>query len=236
MDLNLIINVADDEASRNDTVHRVSSQEPSGKSSCSEASSEASSETSSDDANDTPTIPTPPTPGVFDSYEKVYDFLQSFHRNNGAGIIKRTSGRTRHDFGQGEQPTRIVFICDRGLRYISKSTGLRKVTSQRTGCPYSITAFATQKMEWKWSYRVTNGSHNHGPSRDPSAHNIHRRRTKEQKEIQQIISKSIGTAARDMDSIIREQSEQVYTYFRIRDIYNDRQRIKKDLRRDRSTS
>ncbi|KYK55510.1 hypothetical protein DCS_07473 [Drechmeria coniospora] len=171
-------------------------------------------------------IPPPPPSSVFDTYEEMYSFLQTFHRDNGAAIVKRSTGGKKHDFGNGKQYSYIVFICDRGERRPSKSVGIRKVASQRIGCSYSIVASATKQMSWKWTYRITNGHHNHGPSVDPSAHSIHRRRTSEQKELQKHIADSGSTSAREMDQIVRHQSEQTQRYFRTKDTYNDRQRMR----------
>ena len=64
----------------------------------------------------------PPSP-QFDSFDDLYDFLQTFHRDNGAALIKALSSRKR---GQ-ERPTNYVFVCDRGQQRASTSHGLPRV-------------------------------------------------------------------------------------------------------------
>lgn len=155
-------------------------------------SSESNSGESNDAANDesqgldedhtTRIIPVPPVSQLFDTYEDLMTNLQGFHRENGAGIVVRTS-YSRRDLRSGSQATRIVFECDRGRSRPSTSVGLRAPASQRIDCPYSLVVSAAEvDGRWKWSYKVSNHRHNHGPSLHASAHNIHRRRTKEHAE------------------------------------------------------
>ncbi|KAF4587749.1 transposase [Ophiocordyceps camponoti-floridani] len=171
------------------------------------------------------TLP-PPSP-LFDTFEELYNFLQGFHRDHGAAII-RCASRGRHDFNGQTGPTEISYRCDRGGKPITTSVGLRKSATKRTGCPYRVTAKATQASDWKWTYKVSNGrDHNHGPSMHPSAHIIHRRRTPAQKELEKRLSKHSKLPARAMDNIIRDSSTPDNAFFTQKDIYNDRQRIRR---------
>ncbi|PHH71106.1 hypothetical protein CDD80_5508 [Ophiocordyceps camponoti-rufipedis] len=171
------------------------------------------------------TLP-PPSP-LFDTFEELYNFLQGFHRDHGAAII-RCASRGRHDFDGQMGPTEVSYRCDRGGKPITTSVGLRKSATKRTGCPYRVTAKATQASDWKWTYKVSSGrDHNHGPSMHPSAHIIHRRRTPAQKELEKSLSKHSKLPARAMDNIIRDSSTPENAFFTQKDIYNDRQRIRR---------
>ena len=84
----------------------------------------------------------PPSP-VFDTYDDLFAFLRSFHISNGAAIVK-ASCASRRNIGGIIQPSYVVFNCDRGTRRPSQSSGLRKPSSQKLGCPVKITAKATK--------------------------------------------------------------------------------------------
>jgi hypothetical protein len=94
-----------------------------------------------------------------------------------------------------------------------------------------VTSSATESAGWKWSYKVANGEHNHLPSLEPSAHPIHRRRTKQQLDLIHSIAKYKGVPAREMANMIRdrEADAEERPCFRMKDIYNDRQRQKEAL-------
>lgn len=171
-------------------------------------------------------IPPLPPSATFDSFNELYAFLQTFHRENGAAIVKRNSWGKRIVNGQA-QVMNYILICDRGRSRASKSVGLRNASTQKIDCPVKITASMKESSNWKWTYRI-DGCHNHGQSLDPSAHNIHRRRTLPQQELERNISKHRALPAREMASIIRDSTAVagVEAFFRQRDIYNDRQKIR----------
>ncbi len=60
------------------------------------------------------------------------------------------------------------------------------------------------------------------------AHNIYRRRTVAQQQKERELANENGIRAREMTSIVRKSDNLGYHYFRIRDIYNDRQTIKRE--------
>ncbi|PHH90039.1 hypothetical protein CDD83_4665 [Cordyceps sp. RAO-2017] len=177
-------------------------------------------------------IPPPPPSPLFDSFEELYDFIQGFHRDNGAALVKKSSSRKRDIRGQ-TMPGHYVLVCDRGPRRASESAGIRKTSTQKLDCPVKITASTTKATDWKWTYRVQQGEHNHAQSLDPSAHNIHRRRTTSQQQLERTLSKYKTLSARDMSSIIRDSSSKSNSFFRQRDIYNDRQRIRLEARKEK---
>lgn len=77
----------------------------------------------------------------------------------------------------------------------------------------------------QWTYRVVEGIHNHPPSLDPSAHNAHRKRTTTQQDLEKTLSKHKALPACEMADIIHDASPAESSFFRQRDIYNDRQRL-----------
>jgi hypothetical protein len=71
---------------------------------------------------------------------------------------------------------------------------------------FIITASATKRVNSKWSYRIVCAEHNHLPSFDPSAHNMHRRRTLAQQQQERDLTKRRAFPAREMSEIIRDFS------------------------------
>jgi hypothetical protein len=173
------------------------------------------------------TIPQLPPSPLFDTYDDLFAFLRNFHLSNGAAIVKASSS-SRRDIGGIIQPSYIVFKCDRGPRRTSQSSGLRKPSSQKLDCPVKVTAKATKSSNKKWTYTVVHGQHNHGQSLDPSAHIVYRRRTVAQQQKERELANENGIRAREMVSIVRKADSPGYHYFRTRDIYNDRQAIKRE--------
>ncbi|KAM4065122.1 transposase [Hirsutella rhossiliensis] len=168
--------------------------------------------------------PLPPSPG-FKTYNEAYNFIQGFLRDNGAAVIRRSSSRKR-DIDGTSLATRIIFICDRGPQRASTSTGLRKTSTQKLDCPFRLLVTAScNEGIWKWDFRATEDHHNHGPSLDPSAHNIHRRRTSIQQALERNLSKHKALPAREISSILRDADPSA-AFFRIRDVYNDRQKLR----------
>ena len=88
-------------------------------------------------------IPQLPLSPVFDTYDELFAFLRDFHINNGAAIVKASSG-TKRDMDGILQPTWIKFKCDRGPQRESQSAGLRKPSTQKIDCPVTITTSATK--------------------------------------------------------------------------------------------
>ncbi|KND90329.1 hypothetical protein TOPH_04907 [Tolypocladium ophioglossoides CBS 100239] len=69
--------------------------------------------------------------------------------------------------------------------------------------------------------------HNHGQSLDPSAHSLYRRRTPAQQAKERELAAERGIRAREITSIIRK-TDPDHAFFRKKDIYNDRQAIKRE--------
>ncbi|EQL01091.1 hypothetical protein G6O67_008257 [Ophiocordyceps sinensis] len=98
------------------------------------------------DAYDGPAIPRLPPSPTFDTYDELYNFLQTFHRENSAAIVKMNSSNKRKVDGQPVL-SNVIFICDRGPRRASKSAGLRKTSSVKLDCPVTIHASATKMLK-----------------------------------------------------------------------------------------
>ncbi|KAM4065923.1 hypothetical protein HRG_000083 [Hirsutella rhossiliensis] len=71
--------------------------------------------------------------------DELYDFLQAFHHENGAAIVRQSSNNSPEVSGRAI-PTFVVFICDRGPRRPSESTGLRRASTRKLDCQVRITA------------------------------------------------------------------------------------------------
>ena len=137
--------------------------------------------------------------------------------------MKHNSANPREINGT-KTPTFVVLVCDRGSRRPSTSAVLRKATSQNLDFPFKMTASAPKAADCRCSYKVS-GAHNHSPALDPSAHALHGRRTQEQRDLEQYVAKYRGLPAMEMAQVMRDQST-TPTFFRNRDVWNDRQRIR----------
>ncbi|KAG5967420.1 hypothetical protein E4U58_002175 [Claviceps cyperi] len=71
-------------------------------------------------------------------------------------------------------------------------------------------ASATKKNNWKWTYKAS-GTHNHPP---------------ESLFLSPCCPSSLP--AREVGMIVRQRSDPSHTFFRSRDVYNDRQRIQQE--------
>ena len=69
--------------------------------------------------------------------------------------------------------------------------------------------------------------HNHAQSLEPSAHNVYRRRTNKQADKTREVSSVSAIGVREMLRLVR-QIDPEPDHFRIRDIYNDRQKIRQE--------
>lgn len=85
-----------------------------------------------------------PVSVTYDSFEDLFSFLQSFYRDNGAALVKKSSAKKKEVNGE-VIPTYITLICDRGGLRPSESTGLRQSSMHKTGCEFKITAKTSQK-------------------------------------------------------------------------------------------
>lgn len=89
-------------------------------------------------------IPPPPPSALYSSFEDLFSFLQTFHRKNGAALVKKSSSAKREVNGVMIN-TYVALVCDRGAARASAATGQRKSSTQKVNCPFSITATATKK-------------------------------------------------------------------------------------------
>ncbi|EAQ84339.1 hypothetical protein CHGG_08353 [Chaetomium globosum CBS 148.51] len=82
-----------------------------------------------------PVIPSPPPSGLYDSFDELLAFLQTFHRDNGAAIKILKSANPREVYGERKY-TYYVLACDRAGSQTSTSTGIRRSSTQRLDCPF----------------------------------------------------------------------------------------------------
>ncbi|KAG6232689.1 hypothetical protein E4U26_004366 [Claviceps purpurea] len=166
-------------------------------------------------------VPPLPPSELYDSFDDLFNFLQAWAQSNGVYFVKKSSSNPRVINGKKIAAHRLV-LCDRGPGRPSTGRGLRRIPSQKAGCPVRITASVTMRNNWRWSYRVS-GAHNHPPSHHLSQHAVNPRRTAEQRvlalELSLELSQQRALPAREGAIALRERSGE-----RERDICNDLQR------------
>jgi hypothetical protein len=90
-----------------------------------------------------PVIPSPPPSELYDTFDDLIDFLQTFHRESGAAL--RTDRSSNPQIINGERVlTYRALVCDRAGSQSSRSTRIRRSSTQQTGCLYKITATANK--------------------------------------------------------------------------------------------
>ncbi|UNI23958.1 hypothetical protein JDV02_009745 [Purpureocillium takamizusanense] len=169
-------------------------------------------------------IPLPPESGEYSTVNDLMAALNAFYATRGAAVVKKSASNYRVVNGV-RIPTYYSVNCDRGPRRASASKGLRRASTLKLDCPFRIVAAATKASNFRWSYRVVEPNHNHGPSSGPEAHAAHRKRTPAQRELMAKLA-SYGTIkARDAAEIVKAAGGPAF--FRQRDVYNDRQKARK---------
>ena len=161
-----------------------------------------------------------------ESIDQLFNYLQTFARENGFAVIRRQASNYR-DFGDGvKKASRYTICCDRDSIRASESVGLRQTATQKINCPWRGIAAARKDDDWKWTFRHWDGEHNHGPSADISAHSAHRKLTDAQKEIVKNASRHPAIPARAVAALAREAEPG--SVLKQKDVDNQRQRFRLD--------
>ncbi|KAI7946885.1 hypothetical protein MJO29_011412 [Puccinia striiformis f. sp. tritici] len=140
-----------------------------------------------------PIIPPPPEKN-YNTKEAMAESIQNWACNHGFAIVVGNS-----DFTRGEN--RIKYQCDCSGHYrphrpnkpVDPKNPVKLTKSRKINCPFSMNAVLN--ADNMWVLTIKNGTHNHGPSDDPSAHHMHRRMTE---EVSQEISKLANAGVRPL--------------------------------------
>jgi MULE transposase domain len=155
-----------------------------------------------------------PSDNIFSSYEEAYNALRQHGIENGYGFRLKRSRPYGSDF-----KTNYYYRCDKDGNYISQAT-TRETRSRSDGCPFSVVISKIRNtLERQWRLKVANPQHSHGPSLNPSAHHVYRRRTEGQKHSIQSMSQA-GIAPKQILTSIRQGDSN--TFIAASDIRNER--------------
>jgi hypothetical protein len=135
-----------------------------------------------------------PLDAVYSSYDKAYSALKEHGIRYGYGLritASRPDGSTIK--------TRVYINCDKCRKYESQAR-VRSTGSRASNCPFRL---VIRQKDDQWMLRVLHDQHNHGPSLNPSAHHVYRRRTPAQKEMIDSLSKA-GVAPKHILTSIRQ--------------------------------
>jgi hypothetical protein len=153
-----------------------------------------------------------PSDSTFPSFQEAYDALKKHGIENGYGFYLKQS---RPFYAVVR--TRFYYRCDKSRQYQSTAS-VRKTGSRTTGCPFSVIIGQDCDQD-QWRLQVQNGSHNHIPSLNPSAHHVFRKRSEAQKELINSMTKA-GSAPKQIFTAIRQEDPN--TFIACEDIRNDR--------------
>lgn len=91
-------------------------------------------------------IPPLPPSSLYESFDRLHRELQEWAKANGAAFVKQRSSNYRDIDGSGNKVvTNVVLACDRGHRRPSRGAGLRRTSTTKIDCEYTVTASDTKK-------------------------------------------------------------------------------------------
>ncbi len=159
---------------------------------------------------------TPPPDGLYASYEEARNALKSHGTQHGYGF--RIWKSIPHN---SDVKTRYYYLYDQSGTYQSKAMILR--TSTRIiECPFKLVIFKIKDND-QWKLEVQDKHHNHGPSLNPTAHNVYHRRTLAQKDI---IKSMTHAGVRPIQIMAALQKEDPDTLVSATDIRSERKAIR----------
>ncbi|PKK41296.1 hypothetical protein CI102_14145 [Trichoderma harzianum] len=82
-----------------------------------------------------------PPSAIYDSFKDLFSFLQTFHRHNGTALRTKKSANPQVINSTKVQTYRTL-VCNRTGTQASRSTRIRRSSTQQTGYLYKITATA----------------------------------------------------------------------------------------------
>ncbi|KAH7113120.1 hypothetical protein B0J13DRAFT_460933, partial [Dactylonectria estremocensis] len=158
----------------------------------------------------------PLTDEVFDSFNSLLEYANSFARSQGYAIIKRRS--CNYD-SVTKLPRRYDLACDLGgSRRPSRSTSCRRGGTRTKGCPFAAQACQYRHLGDKWALLVSEQSHNHELSIADVTHPTHRVITAEMLEFIDTSSNKARMPARMILEQVRTLNPDVA--ITEKDIYN----------------
>ena len=164
--------------------------------------------------------PPPALPPFGTSYE-LLRALNDWARPEGYGVIRRRSLSIRNGVSH-----RYDLTCSRGGRYWpSRSSGLRRSSTSKTGCPWA--GKALKRVGCDWTFEMLNPSHNHPPDPLEGSEIVHRRRTwimRQRHDVQSKIREGVGSG-KIVDMLRREHPGQVWNR---RDIENEKAKMRRE--------
>lgn len=157
--------------------------------------------------------------GFYPSLDELIIALNTFASLQGYAVVKRRTKTSKKGVLQ-----KALLMCDRGKEHIDKSRGKRDTSSRKTNCPFDMIAVLEEEG---WTYRVRDGDHNHN-STLAGAHPVHRKIARMEEVLDQIANHAkTGAPPQQMLTHLRVGQSSETPLFKNRDIYNERQRIRK---------
>lgn len=147
-----------------------------------------------------------PSPGEYNSQEEIRAALRAWAAPRHYAFVIKQSWKT----SSGRK--KVFFNCDRGAGRkpsLNEAARLRKTSSQRTDCKFSVLAVEGQdRSVWYLKHRTEGGfaEHNHKHSRRPAAHTEHRKLTKEQRLLVQDLSDSGASPSTIMIHLYKDRT------------------------------
>ncbi|XP_045794240.1 protein FAR1-RELATED SEQUENCE 5-like [Trifolium pratense] len=137
----------------------------------------------------------------------------------------------KSDNGSYRRKKTLVLGCSRGGAYKEPNRKLKKedTATRKLNCPFRLRGYFLASEEWRLS--VVCGEHNHKLAKNLEGHTLAGRLKPEEKECVQELSKNL-VAPKNILSTLRGRNPDIKTS--MKQIYNVRQRLKKDARGEMS--
>jgi hypothetical protein len=120
----------------------------------------------------TPELLALPPLAIYPTREALFEAIQSWSKLRGYAFTVSRSKK----LPSGRQ--KVYYACDRcPPPPLPKEDRIRDTQTRGTSCPFTVVALQTLLGEWELKYRpeAQYNTHNHLPSKSPSAHHSHRR-------------------------------------------------------------
>jgi hypothetical protein len=178
----------------------------------------------------TPELLALPPLAIYPTREALFEAIQSWSKLRGYAF---TVGKSKK-LPSGRQ--KVYYACDRcPPTPLAREDRIRDTQTRGTGCLFTVVALQTPLGEWELKYRpeAQYNTHNHLPSKSPSAHHSHRRLSTQARNTAQSFF-SAGIQPRQILTFIRQADPS--TLVLPQDIYNQNSAFRRQIQQGQSTT
>jgi hypothetical protein len=180
-----------------------------------------------------PSAPEPlalPPLAIYPTREALFEAIQSWSKLRGYAFTVTRSKKLL----SGRQ--KVYYACDRcPPPPLPREDRIRDTQTRGTSCPFTVVALQTPLGEWELKYRpeAQYNTHNHLPSKSPTAHHSHRRLSTQAINTAQSFF-SAGIQPRQTLTFLRQADPT--TLIQPRDLYNQNTAFRHNIQQGKSST